>query len=308
MNTSFLEHFNTVSDPRSDRKKYQLLDVLFLSISAIISGAEGWEQIEDFGHSKLDWLRQYLPFEEGIPTHDTIARVISYLKANEIEASFKSWISTLIKKTGCDVIAIDGKTARRSFTTKCRRDSLHAVSAWSVQNQLVLGQVATNQKSNEITAIPELLNLLDIEKSIITLDAMGCQKKIAAQIIRKKADYILALKGNHSGMQAELEAWWHKVEREGLTGENYDEYTKTNSGHGRIETRTCQQMKVNKAWLAKQYQWAGLMSIIKVLREVYNKTTGKTTREVHWYISSLNINAKEALYAVRSHWQVESMH
>lgn len=308
MNTSFLKHFNTISDPRSDRKTYPLLDLLFLSISAVISGAEGWEQIEDFGHAKLDWLKQYLPFQEGIPTHDTIARVISHLKADEIEASFQSWISTLIKTTGCDVIAIDGKTARRSFSTKHRRDTLHAVSAWSVQNQLVLGQVATDQKSNEITAIPELLNLLNIEKSIITLDAMGCQKKIAAQIIQKKADYILALKGNHSGMQAELEAWWHKVEREGLTDENFDEYTKTNSGHGRIETRTCQQMKVNKTWLTKKYQWAAFISIIKIHTEVYEKTTRKTTMEVRWYISSLNINAKEALHAIRSHWQVESMH
>jgi len=308
MNTSFLNHFNTITDPRSNRKTYPLLEVLFLSISAVISGAEGWEQIEDFGHAKLNWLKQYLPFQEGIPTHDTIARVISHLKADEIETSFQSWISTLIKTTGCDVIAIDGKTARRSFSTKHRRDALHAVSAWSVQNQLVLGQVATDQKSNEITAIPELLNLLDIEKSIITLDAMGCQKKIAAQIIQKKADYILALKGNHSGMQAELEAWWHKVEREGLTDENFDEYTTTNSDHGRIETRTCQQMKVNKTWLAKKYQWAALFSIIKVHSEVYDKTTGKTTTEIRWYISSLSINAKEALHAIRSHWQVESMH
>jgi predicted transposase YbfD/YdcC len=149
-------------------------------------------------------LRQHRDFEAGIPKHDTIVRVICRLKADEIEHAFQSWISSLVKVTGCDVIAIDGKTARRSFTTKDRNNALHTVSAWSCQHQLVLGQTAVSEKSNEITAIPELLSMLDIENSIITLDAMGCQKAIAEQIIKQKADYVLALKGNYSGMQEEL--------------------------------------------------------------------------------------------------------
>ena len=139
----------------------------------------------------------------------------------------------------CDVIAIDGKTVRRSFTTKYRKSARHTVSAWSCQHQLVLGQTAVDQKKNAITDIPELLTMLDIENSIITLDVMGCQQEIAKQIINQKADYILALKGNHSGLQSELEAWWHKNEREGLTKQNHSEHTEINSGHGRIETRTC---------------------------------------------------------------------
>ena len=309
MSETFLNHFDSINDPRINRcKKHELLDILLLSISAVMSGAEGWEDIEDFGKTKLDWLRQYLPFENGIPRHDTIARVLCRLKPAEIECAFQSWISSLVEETGCDVIAIDGKTARGSFTTKDRKNALHAVSAWSCNYQLVLGQVAVNEKSNEITAIPELLTLLDIENSIITLDAMGCQKTISQQIIKQKADYIFALKGNHSGMQDELEAWWHKCQREGLSEANYDTYSEISSGHGRIETRSCEQLLVNADWLNKAYRWSGLTSIIKITAKVHDKSSGKDSCETRWYISSLGLNAKQALQSVRAHWQVESMH
>lgn len=309
MSATFLKHFDSISDPRIERcKKHDLLDIILLAVTAVMSGSEGWEDIENFGHIKLDWLRQYRDFEAGIPRHDTIARVICRLKASEIEHAFQAWISSLIENTGCHVIAIDGKTARRSFTTKDRKNALHTVSAWSCQHQLVLGQTAVDAKTNEITAIPELLSLLDIENSIITLDAMGCQKEIAKQIIQQKADYILALKGNHSGMQAELEAWWHKILREGISKQNYVEHTETTSGHGRIETRTCRQMLINTNWLDKKYRWSGLKSIIKISSEVHDKSTGKSTSETRWHISSLDLNAEQALNAVRNHWQVESMH
>jgi len=309
MSATFLNNFDSISDPRIERcKKHNLLDILLLAVTAVMSGSEGWEDIENFGHIKLDWLRQYRDFEAGIPRHDTIARVISRLKASEIEQAFQTWISSLIEKTGCHVIAVDGKTARRSFTTKDRKNALHTVSAWSCQHQLVLGQTAVDAKTNEITAIPELLSLLDIENSIITLDAMGCQKEIAKQIIQQKADYILALKGNHSGMQAELEAWWHKCQREGLTPEKYAKHTTISSGHGRIETRTCEQLLIDKKWLGKDYRWSGLNSFIKITAEVYEKSTGKETSETRCYISSLPLNAEQGLNAVRDHWQVESMH
>lgn len=309
MTPTFLSHFDSIEDPRINRcKHHDLLDILLLSISAVISGAEGWEDIEDFGHLKLEWLRQYRPFKFGIPTHDTIARVITRLKADEINHAFQAWISSLIEITGADVIAIDGKTARRSFKTKERSTALHTVSAWSCNHQLVLGQSAVDEKTNEIKAIPELLNLLDIENSIITLDAMGCQKEIAKQIISQKADYVLALKGNHSGFQKELEAWWHKANREGLNELNYDKHTQVDSGHGRIETRTCEQLSIDCSWLSKEYRWSGLKSIIKIQSEVHGQSTGKVTQETRWYISSLNLDAKQALQTVRNHWQVESMH
>ncbi|WP_283710638.1 ISAs1 family transposase [Pseudoalteromonas prydzensis] len=309
MSATFLKHFNSITDPRIERcKKHELIDILLLAISAVISGAQGWEDIEDFGHLKLDWLKRYGAFNAGIPRHDTIARVICRLKSDEIEHAFQSWISSLIETTGADIIAMDGKTARRSFTTKDRKSALHTVSAWSCQHQLVLGQTAVDSKTNEITAIPELLTMLDIENSIITLDAMGCQQEIAKQIIKQKADYILALKGNHSGMQSELEAWWHKSEREGLTNSNYDKHTEISSGHGRIETRVCQQLLIDKSWLDKIYQWSGLKSVIQVTAEVHDKSSGTDTIETRWYISSLALGAEQALNAVRSHWQVESMH
>ncbi|RYV03848.1 ISAs1 family transposase [Shewanella sp. OPT22] len=306
---TFLQYFDSVTDPRIERcKRHELMDILLLSICAVIAGAEGWEDIEDFGHLKLDWLRKYLPFKNGIPRHDTIARVICRLKADEIETAFQAWMSSLIKVTGGDVIAIDGKTARRSFQTKDRKTALHTVSAWSSQHKLVLGQSAVDEKSNEITAIPELLSLLDIENSIITLDAMGCQKEIAKQIFKEKADYVLALKGNHSGMQAELEAWWHKANREGFSDNNYSEFIDIDSGHGRIETRKCEQLIIDTSWLSKEYRWSGLVSILKLTSNVEEKATGKQTQEIRWYISSLKLDAQQCLHAVRSHWQVESMH
>ncbi|MBL74654.1 MAG: ISAs1 family transposase [Idiomarinaceae bacterium] len=309
MSPTFLKHFAPISDPRIERcKKHNLLDILLLAISAVMSGSEGWEDIEQFGHIKLDWLRKYRPFEAGIPRHDTIARVICRLKPAEIEKAFQAWISSLIEETGCGVIAIDGKTARRSFSTKERNNALHAVSAWSCQHQLVLGQVAVDNKTNEITAIPELLSMLEIENSIITLDAMGCQREIALQIVKQKADYILALKGNHSGMQAELAAWWHKSVREGLSDEVYSTHTEINAGHGRIETRTCQQLLIQKNWLTKQYQWSGLKSVIQVTSKIHEKSTNTDSVETRWYVSSLGLNAEQALNCVRSHWQVESMH
>jgi predicted transposase YbfD/YdcC len=309
MPDSFLQHFEAIEDPRIDRcKRHELLDIILLAVSAVLSGAEGWEQIEDFGIHRLDWLRRYRPFEYGIPRHDTIARVICRLKPEEIEIAFQSWMRCLIESTGSDVIAIDGKTARRSFDTRERRNPLHAVSAWSSQHQLVLGQVVVDEKSNEVSAIPRLLTLLDIESCIITLDAMGCQKDIAKQIVKGKADYVLALKGNHSGMKAELEAWWHKSMREGMTSETYDEYSEVSVGHGRIETRLCEQLIVDRNWLGKGYRWDGLQSVIKVTATVEEKLSGKQSEETRWYISSLTLNAQQALDAIRSHWQVESMH
>ena len=163
MSATFLTHFDSISDPRIERcKKHNLMDILLLAISAVMSGSEGWEDIENFGHIKLDWLRQYGSFEAGIPRHDTIARVMCRLNSNEIESAFQSWISSLVKNPGCDVIAIDGKTARGSFSTKDRKSALHTVSAWSCQHQLVLGQVAVGNKKNEITYTNNLINHINI--------------------------------------------------------------------------------------------------------------------------------------------------
>ena len=238
MNATFLKHFNSISNPYIERcKKHELLDILLLAISAVLSGAEGWEDIEDFRHLKLDWLNRYGSFDAGIPKHDTIDRIICRLKADEIEHAFQSWISSLIETTGADIIAIDGKIVRRSFTTTDRKNALHTVSTWSCQQQLVVEQTVFDSKKNEITAIPELLTMLD------------------------------------------------------------------------IKTRTCKQLLINNSWLAKDYQWSEFKSNIKLTAQVHDKSTGKDTAETRWYISSLGLGAAEqALNALRSHWQVESMH
>lgn len=307
--STFIESCKHIVDPRIERcKKHDLLDILFLALSAVISGAEGWEDIELFGKRKLAWLRQFRPFTSGIPKHDTIARVMCRLKPEDIEQAFHQWVSALIDVTDCEVIAIDGKTARRSFDTRNRSNPLHSVSAWCCEHKLVLGQKAVSEKSNEITAIPELLNVLDIENCIITLDAMGCQQDIAKQIIHSHADYILALKGNHSGLQAELEAWWHKCIREGVSDDSWQSHVHIDMGHGRIETRSCEQLVIDTGWLHKNYRWSGLKTVIKITSRTEEKHSGKTTQETRWYISSLPLDAVQALKAVRSHWEVESMH
>jgi len=172
MSVNFLKHFSTIDDPRINRcKRHELIDILFLSVCAVLSNAEGWEDIEDFGHSKLDWLRRYLPFANGIPKHDTIARVLSRIEPSAVQQSFLAWVKEIASQTDSDVIAIDGKAARRSFTTKERRNPLHMVSAWSCHNGIVLGQQKVSDKSNEITAIPTLLELLELKGATITIDA-----------------------------------------------------------------------------------------------------------------------------------------
>ena len=193
MESGLLTHFKDLEDPRVDRtKRYPLIEIIFLIISATISGCEGWKSIRDFGLLKLDWLRQFLPYENGIPVDDTLARVMRKLNTKQFASCFTQWIQSVMKATDGDIIAIDGKTLRRSYDSGSGKSAIHMVSAWSSLNGVVLGQEKTAEKSNEITAIPELLNSLAIKSCIVSIDAMGCQKNIAEQIIKQKGDYLLA--------------------------------------------------------------------------------------------------------------------
>jgi len=183
----FMSHFSIIEDPRIERcKKHKLLDILFLTVSAVLSGAQGWEDIEEFGHSKQAWLQRFIELSNGIPRHDTIARVMARLEPNILQQCFFQWMNDVLAVIEGDIIAIDGKTLRRSFDKASRKNALHMVSAWSCARGVALGQVKTDDKSNEVTAIPRLLELLEIKKCIITIDAIGCQKGIASTIIQKK--------------------------------------------------------------------------------------------------------------------------
>lgn len=305
MKNTFIENFSEIEDPRIERcKRHQLIDILFLSVSAVLTGAEGWEDIEQFGCIKLEWLRKYLPFENGIPKHDTIARVLSRIEPDAIQRCFIKWVQDIACESELDVVAIDGKTARRSFTTKERSNALHMVSAWSCSHGLVLGQQKVEGKSNEITAIPALLDLLDIEGACITLDAMGCQKDITKTIQAKKADYVIALKGNQGGLYEEVKAYFHKAYREKFADLEYAKSEETDSGHGRIETRACLQLNVDESWLTKLKGWHGIKTVIEITSERH--VADKIQTEVRYYISSLNLDAKRANLVIRQHWAVEN--
>ena len=293
-----------IPDPRIERcKRHKLIDILFLCMSAAVCGAEGWEEIEDFGIARKDWLRQYLPFVNGIPGHDTIARVMSRLDTKALQASFVAWMQDVVTMTDRSVIAIDGKTLRRSFKSGDRRSAIHMVNAWASANNMVLGQLKVDGKTNEITAIPELLSILAVKGCIITIDAMGCQTKIAEQIVSREANYVIGLKDNQPDLRRGAQELFNLPPEELELEE--DSYQETTKDHGRIETRACRHIGIDKQWLPESERWAGLKSVIqiKATREVIG---GATTEEARYYISSLKVNAKEAFNAVKTHWTVEN--
>lgn len=305
MTNNFITHFSKINDPRIERhKKHQLIDILFLSVCAVLSGAEGWEDIEDFGLVKLAWLRKYLPFENGIPKHDTIARVLSRLEPSCIQTCFIHWVQDIAQAAQMNVIAIDGKTARGSFKTKSRKDALHMVSAWSCGHGLVLGQQRVDNKSNEITAIPKLLDLLDIKDSTITLDAMGCQHDIVDKIIEKGGDYVIALKGNQGHLHEDIKSWFKHAHHTQFTNIAHSQYEHTDSGHGRIEIRQCLQLEIAQDWLTDLEKWSSINSVICVTSERH--IDEKCSTEQRYYISSHSLNAERLNSIIRNHWGVEN--
>ncbi len=294
------ECFCDLPDPRMDRTKlHSLHDILFLSLCGILAGAETWTDIELFGKSRKEWLQKYIELPNGIPSHDTIGRVFSLLDAKSFQERFFEWTKTLKNKND-KLIAIDGKTARRSGGVDS--SPIHLVSAWSVANHLVLSQVAVTEKSNEITAIPELLENLNIKECIITIDAMGCQKKIAEKILQSGGDYIFALKGNQSNLHDDVKLFFDGL-FSGKYPDKYCDYHETwNKGHGRIENR--------RAWVLKDMGnlntngWTGIKSIILI--ESDRTINGVTTIERRFYVSSKIGMASEFCRWIRAHWGIEN--
>ena len=293
-----IEFFTDLKDPRIDRCKDHLLaDIIFITVAAVICGAETWNDIENYGKSKQEWLRKYLKLPNGIPSHDTFNRLFTLLDPKELESSFLKWVKSIAKITKGEVVSIDGKTIRGS-RDKEGKSFVHMVSAWANTNKLVLGQVKADDKSNEITAIPKLLQVLELTGCIVTIDAMGTQTNIADKIIEKGADYILSVKGNQGLLQEGV--------LDTIRFEKPDEQHQSKDfGHGRIETRTC-SVYGNLSHIENAGKWKKLRTIAKIEATGIIKSTGKQEKEERLYITSLAPDAKKIEAAVRSHWGVEN--
>ena len=306
LSETFLKHFEPIEDPRIDNhnKRHNLHDILVITILGSICGANTWMDICDFGEAKVEWLETFLELPNGIPSHDTFGRVFSLIDPDEFEECFFNWIKSLSIDVENEIIAIDGKTLRGSHNRKKGQKPIHLVSAWSVKNRLMLGQVKTEEKSNEIEAIPRLLEMVDIKSSIVTIDAMGCQKKIAKMIVKQGADYVLSVKNNQEALSNDIDSIFKK----GRAGKQYKKMlnrimVEKVRNHGRVETRRYTLISARDP-LEFELRWPGMKSIgmLETTRTVNNEVE----KSVRYFVSSL-IYEDIALFkkAVRSHWDIE---
>jgi len=301
---SLAHHFAHLTDPRIDRSRlHELFDIVAIAISAVVAGADTWDDIEDFGKVKYDWLKTFLDLPNGIPSHDTFRRLFERLDPDEFQKGFLGWIEALHEASQRQVIAIDGKTLRRSFDRAKGKSALHMVHAWATANHLLLGQVAVDEKSNEITAIPKLLKMLEIAGAIVTIDAMGCQKEIARTIRSRKADYVLALKANHEKLFEQVVGFWDKTCSRGMKGPDIKYHREWSEGHGRTEARRC-WVTSDLDWLEGREEWEDLRSVVFVESERF--IGDSLSVETRYYLSSLPNDAGLLNQTVRSHWGVEN--
>lgn len=297
-------HLSIIADPRMDRRKeHSLHDVLMIAILAMLCGAETFVDFEDFGNAKKEWLEGFLALPNGIPSHDTFGRVFCAMNNKLFAESFRNWTEGLRKKISGEIVAIDGKTLRRSHDKSRGKSAIHMVSAWGRENGLVLGQIKVDEKSNEITAIPQLLRTLELADCIVTIDAMGTQKEIAREIREADADYVLALKGNHETALEEVSSFLLDAKDKGFKGVSHDFLETVEKDHGRIETRRY-WISEEIGWFQDRSLWEGLKSfgMVESLRDI----NGVVTREVRFFLSSLAGDAKNFARAVRGHWSVEN--
>jgi len=302
----WLEHFRPIEDPRQSGKVwYPLEEMLLLCLLAVLAGAESWVEIAEFGKKKLEFLRRFRAFENGTPSHDQLGDLFAALDADAFQHCFIAWVASLTK-LGPDIVAIDGKTLRRAYQEGGAKAPIHMISAWSARQRLVLGQTQVAEKSNEITAIPDLLDLLTLKGATVTIDAMGCQKEIAEKIKDKEADYVLALKGNQGTLSEDVELFFTEQKERKFADTAISRHQTLEKSHGRIETRTYTAID-DIDWLKERHDWAGLCSIVMVesVREIIG---GKTESEMRFYISSLSADAERQGEAIRSHWGVENSH
>ena len=313
--STILEYFKELEDPRSSiNRKHLLGDLIVISVCGVIAGADGPKAIGIWGESNRAWLEQHLELPNGIPSHDTIGRLLAMLKPAAFQTCFQDWVSSLCRHENQDtcndetpqqqkVIAIDGKALRRSHDRKNKLGALFLVSAWSVDHGVSLGQLATEEKSNEITAIPELIDNIDVTGAIVTIDAAGCQKTIAAKIIDRGGDYILALKGNQGNLHKAAEDWIMEQMETDFANVTVRKHQETVRGHGRIDTLTYYQFNVPHA-LPGRSNWKGFRTIGIAIR--MSEQGDKVTREVRYFISSLRLSVKRFARGVRGHWGIEN--
>jgi len=299
---SFLEYFSDLPDPRIDRcKDHSLIDIITIAILATICGAEHFTEMETFGQAKQDWLKTIQELKNGIPSHDTFARVFARIKPSEFQERFIRWVQAVQTKTDGEVVGIDGKTARRSHNKGV--GPLHLVSAWASRNRLVLGQIKVDEKSNEITAVPELLKLLDLKGCIVTVDALNTQKEIANEIREQGADYVMALKENHPTLYNEVKGIFNAVREDDNNDGSISVTESVETNHGRTETRRCWSVEAPN-WITGFEGWRDLQSLILV--EATREIKEQQTTEMRYYLSSLSPNACLAGEAVRQHWGIEN--
>lgn len=302
-NPSLIERLKTIPDPRVNRRKRHLLsDILVITICAVLSGAEEWTTIATYGRIKQKWLKTFLRLPNGIPSHDTFGRVFQKLDTAEFTRMFVEWTTAIAERLPGELVAIDGKTLRNSFDGAAGKSAIHMVSAWASANRLVLGQMCVEEKSNEITAVPALLDLLQLEGCVVTLDAMNCQTKTVRKIVEeKKADYVVTAKSNQPALHDEIARFYETPACQDFETHRVET---TEKGHGRIETRivtSCGQLD----WMSQRKRWFGLRSIVQV--QSTRIIGGKTTRENRYYLTSLAAeDVRKIARVIRDHWSIEN--
>jgi predicted transposase YbfD/YdcC len=300
-----LDHFADLPDPRMERtQRHGFADILFIAMCATICGADDFVAMEAFGNSKLAWLKKYLKLPHGIPSHDTFGRVFAAVDGQKFLECFRQWVESLAVATKGLLVGFDGKTARASGDAGREQNPIHVVSAWAGENRLLLGQVVVEEKSNEITAIPKLLEFLELHGAIVTIDAMGCQKEIAAKIRERGADYVLAVKGNQEHLEEDIIDHFDQIDAGAIPRDDVSSYqTPEEKGHGRTERRYCDAVPV-PATLRHPENWKDVRTIARVTR-VYTEK-GEEKSEARYFISSLKASAKPLARAVRGHWGIEN--
>jgi predicted transposase YbfD/YdcC len=301
--TVFLHYFKDMPDHRQKGKVvYPLDEILLLCLLAVLAGAETFVDIARFGEKKLELLRRFRPFRDGTPAHDHLGDIFATLDAQAFQRCFVAWVAALTK-TPAEVIAIDGKTSRRSYQKKGSKEPIHMVSAFAARQRLVLGQLKVSEKSNEIVAIPALLDMMAIEGAVVTIDAMGCQRGIANKIIAKKADYIIALKGNQGTLHEDVKVFAAEQKANGFKDPTISRHETVDGEHGRIETRTTTMIH-DVQWLQERHAWPGLKGVVIV--ESQREIDGKITRETRYFITSLSVPAQTIGAMIRDHWAIEN--